>query len=393
MKRATLTRNLNQLITRVRNTFLPINIQKVFVHGSYFRGDEAPGDLDILIIANVKDQWSEWYTTFADLNNYHNTLWECYEKGMSVSEAIISILPNIKTWNIPKEWLACISWTEIFWSFLCYSLNWNKITRQLLTRGMKGVHIEILTETSFNHIFGRLYSYQDMPAFLVWSEEESERAFLIPNDNEFQEYMLYEKERLLKDLNDAQIRCKFGRAIIKRMLIQYPKDKLGVVALRILRNTAKREVSEEQLREELRKIGLPENLVFAIRNRGSKTWYDLAYTIEEQKDLEQRIRRDSVINNAEKTIVSILRECIAENEGSRIDCRIVSLEKGTVRVYVRKPYKMTEEEFKKQWELREFKVEKRLGPMYAEKQLLMLLSSTRNELRERIINGLKAQNK
>jgi predicted nucleotidyltransferase len=388
MRRATLTRNLNELITRVRNTFLPINVLKIFVHGSYFRGDDEPGDLDIFIIANVNDQWSEWYTAFHSLSDYHDALWACYEKEMSVSEAIISIKPKINNWNIPDEWLTCISWTDIFWSFLPYMLDWNKITKKLLTRGMKGVHIEILTIDAFKQIFGRLYSYQDMPAFLVWSVDESEKSNLTPNSDEFQKYLQFENKRLLNDLNDAQLRCRFGKDIIEKMLILCPRDKLGIIALRALNNTAKYEVSEERLREELRKFGLPENLVYTLKNRGSKTWYHIAESMDEQKELEQRVKRYSIINSAEKTIVSILRECITEDEGSRIDCSITSLERGLVRVYVRKPGNITEEEFKKLWERREFRVEKEYGPMYAEKQFLLLPSSSRQEMREIIVKEL-----
>jgi predicted nucleotidyltransferase len=390
MKRSTLTRNLNEMINRVRSTFLPIDVLEVFIHGSYFRGDETPGDLDIFIVANVKDKWSEWAESFHTLSDHHNALWECYQKDINFSEAASSFLESqTEDSKIPKEWLTCVSWSDIFQSFLPYSLDWSKITKQLLTRGMKGVHIEILTTERFQRISGRLYTYQEMPSFLVWSVKQPENISLTPASDEFEIYLKLENERLLKDLEDARVRSKFGRAFIEKMIAQCPKDKLAIVAIRVLNNTAKYEVTEERLREELRKWSLPESLVYALKNRGSKTWYHLAETLEEQKELEQRAKLNSETSNEEKRILGILKEYVEENEGIHIDCRIRNLEKGWVIISIEKPGKLSDKEFRQIWEPRGFKIEKIYGPIFAEKIIVVLPGLSRSELQNCLIDGLR----
>jgi len=42
VKRNTLTRISKEMVERIRRTFLPVTILKVFVHGSYIRGEELP---------------------------------------------------------------------------------------------------------------------------------------------------------------------------------------------------------------------------------------------------------------------------------------------------------------------------------------------------------------
>ncbi|MCL2642557.1 MAG: hypothetical protein FWD52_03460 [Candidatus Bathyarchaeota archaeon] len=417
MKRTTLTKNLNELIDRVKNTFLPINIQRVFVHGSYFRGDELPGDLDIFFCYTVKDQWKEWHTTIKSLNDHYKTLSRYHIKGLSVSEAIIQVSSEIKNWNIPKDWLTCVSWTAIFRSFPADAFCWEKISRRLLTRELKGVKLQNVSIKNCSHVFGRLYLYAEMPAFLVWSAEEPARVVLTPNDDEFQGYLQLENKILLKNLNDAQIECKFGRALIERMLMQYPKDKLGVLTLRVFNDHSIIEfkVSEELLREELRKIGLPENWVFATGHKSIDHRYKLAKNIAEQKDFEQEARCDIVTNNTKKTIVSILRDCLSKEESYGLNCRVMpqrcerscvlkadgtnlkcseaDLESGLVSVSVEKPDNMLEEEFKKQWALRGFEVSGTSEYLYAGKTFDVRMDLSRKEIRERIINELKVQNK
>lgn len=392
MKRATLTRNLDEMMKRTLSIFLPVNVLKIFVHGSYFRGDETPGDLDIVMLVNVKEQFSEWSESFHSLSDYHRALWECYEKGMSFSEAANSVLASeIETRKIPKEWLTCVSWTDIFWSFLPYCLNWEKITKQLLTKGMKGVHIEFVTTEMFTHILGRLYTYQEMPAFLFWSSESPDKVMSTPNSDEFQIYLKLENDRLLRDLADAQFRSKIGIVIIEKVLTHVPKEKLGIATVRVLGNTAKYEVTEEQLREELRKFGLPESAVFALKNRGSRTWYSLAETEVEQKELNQRVNVNTEKYSTEVRVLKILKKCIMKNEGSRVDCRVLNLEKGLVKVSIVKPGILTDEDFRKIWEPRDFKVETIFGPVYAEKSIILSLNSTQTKLQDAIMNCLRVK--
>jgi predicted nucleotidyltransferase len=48
------------MIERAKHALLPINIAKIFVHGSYLRGEPLPGDLDVIILGDVKEQWAQW---------------------------------------------------------------------------------------------------------------------------------------------------------------------------------------------------------------------------------------------------------------------------------------------------------------------------------------------
>jgi predicted nucleotidyltransferase len=53
LRRESLTRNLQLLIEKIRTLCLPASILKVFIHGSYFRGENLPGDLDVVIRART----------------------------------------------------------------------------------------------------------------------------------------------------------------------------------------------------------------------------------------------------------------------------------------------------------------------------------------------------
>jgi len=396
---------------RVKDTFLPVTIQRVFVHGSYFRGDETPGDLNIFICYTLKDQWNEYRTTFESLDEHYKTLMSCYKKNMSVSDAIIQVSSKIKNWNIPEEWLVCVTWTDIFQNPPSYAFDWRKIANRLLANGLRGVKLQSVTTDDFSHVFGRLYVYDEMPAFLMWSVDEPARVVLTPNDDEFQIYLQLENIMLRKSLNDKQIQCKVGRALFERMLLQYPKDKLGDLTCQVFNNTIKSEVSEERLREELRKMGLPENWVFVTGHKSIDHRYKLAKNMAEQKDFEQEARCDLVINNAKKMIVSILRDCLSKEESYGLNCRVMpqrcerscvlkadgtnlkcsatDLESGSVSVSVEKPDNMLEEEFKKQWTLRGFEVRGASEYLYAGKTFDVRLDLSRKEMREIIINKLK----
>src|SRR3989304_4184502 len=134
------------MIERAKHAFLPVSIIKIFVHGSYLRGDELPGDLDVIILAKVKEEWGQWYEAFSTLNECHDLIVHCYEKGMSLEDAFSGPLASeIEKRNIPMEWITPMSWSELFGQtgfFIPYMLFWEKITRRLLTKGMKGIHIQ-----------------------------------------------------------------------------------------------------------------------------------------------------------------------------------------------------------------------------------------------------------
>jgi predicted nucleotidyltransferase len=72
LKRKTLTRNLNELIKRTKNAFLPMDIEKIFVHGSYLRGEALPGDLDVMILGKANEAFSQLHEAFSSLSDCHD---------------------------------------------------------------------------------------------------------------------------------------------------------------------------------------------------------------------------------------------------------------------------------------------------------------------------------
>ncbi|MEM3536801.1 MAG: hypothetical protein QXF44_03410 [Candidatus Bathyarchaeia archaeon] len=151
----------------------------------------------------------------------------------------------------------------------------------------------------------------------------------------------------------------------------------------MLWNTPKYEASEEILRETLRKFGIPENKVYTIKYRGTKTWYKLARNKEEELKLETESKKRKEINAIELTIQKILRKVISKYEASTVDCWVLELEKGDVMIRVTKPAIMDQENFRRLWEGRGFKVED-YGLMYAEKAVTLSLSSNKDKLSEQI---------
>lgn len=104
MRRSTLTHNLRTMMTRIEHEFLPAEILRVYVHGSYLRGDDLPGDLDVVILVRVRDEWAKWHEAFSSLREYHDVLWEYYEKGTSLKDVVQGPLaPEIRKkvflWN------------------------------------------------------------------------------------------------------------------------------------------------------------------------------------------------------------------------------------------------------------------------------------------------------
>ena len=368
----------------VGTTRLPVNILKIFVHGSYFRGDEKPGDLDVFILYEDTDGWSNFCNSFRTLCECREIINECRGKGMKFSVAVNSLLSSeVEKRNLPREWLASATWGDV----LNYDVpDWGKITRQMLTRGTKGVHIELLTANSlFEPKVGRLYVYQDMPAFLVWSYEYPETFELKPTSEEFAAYLTLENERLKKDLADAKFISAIGETVIREILTMVPSDKLGLASLQVLTNTAKYQADEACLRTALKKCGLPESQVFPIKRRGSKMWYDLAENETEKEDLKRRVEDNDKRNLAEAKILRLLKKLISKSEASSIDCTVRKIENGSVEICVYMPPTMLEEKFRRIWEPRGFIVENWFGNVIAERDLEVPLSSNEFE----IMNALK----
>lgn len=367
---------------------LPVDVLKIFVHGSYFRGDETPRDLDIFMLVEVKEGWANFCQSFRTLRECHDKINECRKIGIKFSDAINSLLSSeIEKRNLPREWLGSATWGDI----INYDVpSWDKITRQMLTRGTKGVHIELLTTGKpFEQKIGRLYTYHDMPAFLVWSHECPDTFVLKPTSDEFAAYLKFENERLKKDLADAEFISAVGETVIREILTMVPSDKLGLASLQVLNNTAKYQADEASLRTALRKYGLPESRVFAIKRRGSKVWYDLAENEEERKDLERRAEANDKRNMAERKILRLLKKLISKSEASSIDCTIRKIENSSTEISVYMPPTMLEKKFKEIWEPRGFTVENWFGNVSAGKDLEVPLSSNESEIMNALKQGLQ----
>jgi len=168
-----------------------------------------------------------------------------------------------------------------------------------------------------------------------------------------------------------------------------PKEKLGDVALQVISNTPKYEASEELLRQSLRKFNIPENKVYPIKQRGTKIWYNLARTKEEEVKLKTRVKALEETNKAESIIQKFLRKVVSKNEASKVDCRVLDLKKGKVILQVTKPATMNQHSFRTMWERRGFKVEDIFGLTYGRKEVSIPISSNKDKLLEEINRCLR----
>lgn len=389
MKRNTLTRNLKEMLERIRRAFLPATILKVFVHGSYIRGDELPGDLDVVILANVKNEWAQWHESFRSLSECHALVVKCYEEGMSLEDAMRGPLaPEIEKRAIPMEWVTTISWSELFGRtvpYLSYMLFWDRITRRLLTKGVKGIHIQLETSSGiFTPVSGRLYKYHEIPVFLIWSNELPQSYELEPTEDEYEAYLKLEHKNLQTSIADARFLITLGHLLIKKSLGVIPKEKLGDVALQVLWNTPKYEVTEELLRESLRKFSIPEDKVYSIKRRRTKIEYDLAKTEEEETKLKTLVKTLDETNKAELVIQKILKKAVSKNEAIKVDCRVLDVDKGQAIFQVTKPAIMNKNDFRAIWERRGFKIRDVFERMYAWKEVILPLGSNKDKLEEEI---------
>jgi predicted nucleotidyltransferase len=397
MKRETLTRNLKCLVERINNLTLPVEIQKVFIHGSYIRGDETPGDLDIVLPVNVKPEWSRWYESFSSLRDRHDLVIECYKKDMSFKDAVYGPLASeIERRGIPLEWVATMNWSEIFGGnapYLSYSLDWEKITNRLLTKGMLGVHIQIENRSfeEITPIIGRLHIYREMPVYLIWTLESPEDCILKPTREEYAAYLKMENEHLLENTADAQLRVKLGRLLIEKSLPHVPKAKWAEVALQVLSSTPKYEAEENALRELLREFGIPEQKVYALRRRGSKTSYDLPKTLGEEAKLRKLVKTWDAENRAELRVLKLVRKFVPKTEASKIDCWVKDLKTGRVELTVKKPAELDTQSFQQIWSSRGFEIQQTFGSVYGEKTLLISLNLNEIGLLEEIKKSLQGE--
>jgi hypothetical protein len=145
------------------------------------------------------------------------------------------------------------------------------------------------------------------------------------------------------------------------------------------------------LRETLRKFGIPEDKVHAIKQRGTKTWFKLARDKEEEAKLRAEVKEHEEINTIELTVQKILRKAISRDEASKVDCWILELEKGDIMIHTTKPTAMTQESFRKMWESRGFKVED-FGTTYARKAVTLSLRSNKDKLSSEIKQCLGMNN-
>lgn len=280
MKRATLERNLKEVIRRLNSAFLPVTILKVFVHGSFFRGEELPGDLDVVILLKVKDEFEYWHRMFSDLSKCYDRIVDCYMKGMTVSEAFSGpLLSEIRRRNIPLDWIVVMSWSDIFGQtspYIPLFMNWEKIVRKILTKGMKGVHIQfVLSTKGIEKVFNRVYRYNELPLFEVWSNESPSECVLEPSDEEFEIYLKLENEKLHTEFLEVSVIKEIGEQLLKECLSLIPKEKHVEIAFKALTNTPKYEISEEKLREVLRRLSIPEDKILTVKGQGMKTWYKI----------------------------------------------------------------------------------------------------------------------
>jgi hypothetical protein len=373
------------MLERVKSTFLPVDILKVYVHGSYLRGDDLPGDLDIVILLKVKDDWRKWSESFSSLNECHDLIWKCYETGMTLKDAIDGPLSSeMEKRGIPIEWVNTMSWSELWGRtavYIPYMLMWDVITRRILKKGMKGIHIQFeATDQIFASVHGRLYSYYDMPVFQIWTRQFSERNELEPNTEELEVYLKLEREKLQKDMADASFLKSVGEFLIEKSLLTVPKEKLGDVALQVLLGTPKYEVPEDVLRGVLGKFEIPEEKVYTTKRRGIRTWYNLARDEAEETELRARVKDIEEKNAAELTIKKLSRRIVPLNEASKIDCFVSEADVGRVTIQITKDARMDEKTFREIWEKRGFEVETFSGTVSAEKSVTLAKDLDKHEL-------------
>jgi len=113
---------------------------------------------------------------------------------MSLEDAMRGPLaPEIEKRGIPVEWVTTMSWSELWGRttfYIPYMLFWDKVTKRLLTKGMKGIHIQLETSSEiFTSVSGRLHMCQEIPVFSIWSNESPQDLILEPTKDEYGAYL------------------------------------------------------------------------------------------------------------------------------------------------------------------------------------------------------------
>ena len=264
LRRQTLERNLRKVIDRIRTMNLPAKIDALLIHGSFLRGEEKPGDLDAIMIASPVSEWRQYAEAVSSLREIHNKVIECYNQNMKLSEAARGPLRSkIEKRNIPVDWIATSNWSQLFGRtppYLSYMLFWSEITQKLLRKGMKGVHIQIIGSFSdFVPVSGRLYLYNDLPLYLIWSSEDTSLINLKPTPKEFDSYLKLEYNKLKRDKTDTQILVTAASLAIIEALKNIPTTSYSDIKEEVLWCTPKYEAKTEEIQKVLTNFGLGES--------------------------------------------------------------------------------------------------------------------------------------
>jgi regulator of replication initiation timing len=293
------------------------------------------------------------------------------------------------------EWVTTMSWSELWGHstlYMPYMLFWDRVTKRILTKGMKGVHIQLETSNSmFSSVAGRLHKYHDIPVFLVWSADSPALCELEPTVDEYETYLKLENEKLRTDMAYSRFLTAVGGLLIETSLPFVPKEKLGDVAIQVLWSTPRYEASEETLRGSLRMFGIPEEKVLTIKQQGTKTEYRLARTEEEEIELKNQVKTLEEMNKARSMIQELLRKVVSKGEATKVDCWVLDIEKGRVAVHIMKPANLDQSHFRTVWERRGFKVEDAWGRVYGSKEVLLPISAGRQQVAEEIAKILGGQ--
>ncbi len=172
MKRETLERNLKRVVTKIEDECTPLRIEELWGLGSFFRGKEKPGDVDILA----------FYENVPELDEEFNLFRE-FIKSLSDNEKDRNILENIvsnepRTMEIFKDHcprLRLDAWAKYTKaSFNDSSVGRHHISREVITRktlleGARGIHVSLFP------ISGKDDYFRSMPTqnfILIWSKDE-----------------------------------------------------------------------------------------------------------------------------------------------------------------------------------------------------------------------------
>jgi hypothetical protein len=237
-------------------------------------------------------------------------------------------------------------------------------------------------------VSGRLYKHHEIPVFLIWSNELPQSYELEPTKDEYEAYLKLEHKNLQTGITDARFLITSSHLLIKKSLAVIPQEKLGDVALQVLWNTPKYEVTEELLRESLRKFSISEDKVYSIKIRGTKIEYVLARTEEKENKLKTLVNTLDKTNKAELVIQKILKKVVSKNEATKVNCRVLDMDKGQAILQVTKPAIMNKNDFRAIWKRRGFNIQDVFEQMYGQKEVVLPLGSNKDKLKEEINRAL-----